>query len=156
MAQKHSSQSWEISSCQTFQLSRVHHNKLAYCSFKKKRSWVRFPLGALLVLGAGSPQAISRALLCGVCMFPPCSQGVSSTKNPNRKNMQKNRTLSCPSLTKTDGSLDLVPGRHKRLPTAPGCPGGRTVQDGKMQRKNSLRPLRHACVCVCVCPVSPP
>ena len=63
--------------------------------------------------------------------------------------MQKNRTLSCPSLTKTDVSLDLVPERHKRLPTAPGCPGGRTVQDGKMQRKNSLRP-RHACVSVCV------
>ena len=37
--------------------------------------------------------AISRAFLCGVCMFSPCSQGVSSTKNPNRKNMQKNRTL---------------------------------------------------------------
>src|SRR4029434_11050731 len=33
--------------------------------------------------------AISRAFLCGVCMFSPCSQGVSSTKNPNRKNMQK-------------------------------------------------------------------
>ena len=64
-----------------------------------------------MVLGAGSPQAISRALLCGVCMFPPCSQGVSSTKNPNRKNMQKNRTLSCPSLTKTDGSVDLVDGK---------------------------------------------
>ena len=30
--------------------------------------------------------------LCGVCMFSPCSQGVSSTKDPNRKNMQNNRT----------------------------------------------------------------
>src|SRR4029434_4712060 len=59
--------------------------------------------------------------------------------------MQNNRTLSCPSLTKMNGSLDLVP-----VPTAPGCPGGRTVQDGKMRRKNSLRPLRHVCVCVCV------
>ena len=27
--------------------------------------------------------------------------------------MQKNRTLYCPSLTKMDGSLDLVPGRLK-------------------------------------------
>ena len=27
--------------------------------------------------------------------------------------MQKNRTLSCPSLTKMDGSLHLVPGRLK-------------------------------------------
>src|SRR4029434_8645939 len=46
--------------------------------------------------------AISRAFLCGVCMFSPCSQGVSSTKNSNRKNMQNNRSLSCLSLTKTD------------------------------------------------------
>ena len=64
--------------------------------------------------------AISRAFLCGVCMFSPCSQGVSSTKNPNRKNMQN--TL-CRSLTKTDGSSHLVPGRlkkKKKLPTAPG------------------------------------
>ena len=36
--------------------------------------------------------AISRAFLCGVCMFSPCSQGVSSTKNPNRKTYKKNRT----------------------------------------------------------------
>src|SRR4029434_951233 len=35
---------------------------------------------------------ISRAFLCGVCMFSPCSQGVSSTKNPNSKNIQNNRT----------------------------------------------------------------
>src|SRR4029434_9025598 len=35
---------------------------------------------------------ISWAFLCGVCMFSPCSQGVSSTKNPNSKNMQNNRT----------------------------------------------------------------
>ena len=70
-------------------------------------SWVRFPHGALLVLGHVLPRpsvlrcAISRAFLCGVCMFSLCSQGVSSTKNPNRKNMPKNRSLSCPSLTKT-------------------------------------------------------
>src|SRR4029434_4673550 len=48
--------------------------------------------------------AISRAFQCRVYMFSPCSQGVSSTKHPNRKNMLKNRkrSLSCPSLTKTD------------------------------------------------------
>src|SRR4029434_1268826 len=48
--------------------------------------------------GRSSPEctvlkwAISRAFLCGVCMFSPCSQGVSSSKNLNRKNMQNNRT----------------------------------------------------------------
>ena len=41
--------------------------------------------------------AISRAFLCGVCMFSPCSQGVSSTKNPNRKNMQQSTLLSVPN-----------------------------------------------------------
>src|SRR4029434_3205924 len=35
--------------------------------------------------------AISRAFLCGVCMFSPCSQGGSFTKNPNRKTCKKNR-----------------------------------------------------------------
>src|SRR4029434_6077781 len=93
----------------------------------------------------------SWAFLCGVCMFSPCSQGVSSTKNPNRKNMQKNRTLSCLSLTKTDVSLHLVPGRLKAAHCSWG-PGGRTVRDGKMQSRNSQRPQP----CACVCPVSPP
>ena len=70
-----------------------------HCSLTARRSWVRFPHGALLALGGrSSPEctvlkwAISRAFLCGVCMFSPCSQGVSSTKNPNSKNMQNNRT----------------------------------------------------------------
>src|SRR4029434_4646593 len=64
-----------------------------HCCLTARRSWVRFPHGALLALGGrSSPEctvlrwAISRAFLCGVCMFSPCSQGVSSTKNPNRKN----------------------------------------------------------------------
>src|SRR4029434_8209886 len=56
---------------------------------------------------------ISRAILCGVCMFSPCSQGVSSTMNPNSKNVQKEQnTLRLP-LTKTGGSPHLVPGRLK-------------------------------------------
>src|SRR4029434_556921 len=61
-----------------------------HCCLTARRSWVRFPHGALLALGGrSSPEctvlrwAISRAFLCGVCMFSPCSQGVSSTKNPN-------------------------------------------------------------------------
>src|SRR4029434_10811537 len=66
-----------------------------HCRFTARRSWVRFPYGALLALGGRSSRectvrrwAISRAFLCGVCMFSPCSQGVSSTKNPNSTNMQ--------------------------------------------------------------------
>src|SRR4029434_5032868 len=97
--------------------------------------------------------AISRAFLCGVCMFSPCSQGVSSAKNPNRKNMQKNRTLSCPSLTKMDGSLHLVPGRL-RLPTAPGVL--EEGQSGMGKCRSQIHGDHGLCVCVCVCPVSPP
>ena len=93
--------------------------------------------------------AISRAFLCGVCMFSPCSQGVSSTKNPNRKTCRRTE-LSVPDQ---DGSLDLVPGRLKAAHCSWG-PGGRTVQDGI--KAESKFTATSACVCVCVCPVSPP
>src|SRR4029434_483464 len=66
--------------------------------------------------------------------------------------MQKNRTLSCLSLTKMDGSLHLVPGCYK-LPTAP---GGSLRKDGPGWEKaektvNSPRPQAYLHVCVCVC-----
>src|SRR4029434_9217812 len=70
-------------------------------------------MGCCWFWGAGPPQTFSVQVgylpLCRVCMFSPCSQGVSSTKNPNR-------TLSCPSQTKMEGSLDLFPGRLKSCP----------------------------------------
>ena len=53
--------------------------------------------------------AISRAFLCGVCMFSLCSLGVSSTKMPNRKTCRRTE-LSVPDQ---DESIDLVPGRLK-------------------------------------------
>src|SRR4029434_3427434 len=34
--------------------------------------------------------------LCGVCMFSPYSQGVSSTKNPNRKTCKTTEHMSIP------------------------------------------------------------
>ena len=127
-----------------------------HCRLTARRSWVRFPHGALLALGGrSSPEctvlrwAISRAFLCGVCMFSPCSQGVSSTKNPNRKNMQNNRTHVHP-WPKMDSSLHLVPGRYK-LPTAP---GGSLRKDGpgweKAENKFTATSGLPACVCVCV------
>src|SRR4029434_7569243 len=69
--------------------------------------------------------------------------------------MQKNRTLSCPSLTKMDGSLHLVPGRLK----AAHCSGG-VLEEGRSRmgkrREQINSDLRPVCVCVCVCPVSSP
>src|SRR4029434_1164582 len=53
--------------------------------------------------------AISWAFLCGVCMFSPCSQGVSSTKNTNRKNMQKEQNTPVRPLPRR--TVHLVPGR---------------------------------------------
>src|SRR4029434_4261887 len=81
------------------------------CTAASQQEGLRFDsrMGRCWLWGAGPPQsahkgpsdkqtgcalwwAISRAFLCGVCMFSPCSQGVSSTKDPNRKNMQNNST----------------------------------------------------------------
>src|SRR4029434_4504281 len=49
-----------------------------HCRLTARSSWVRFPHGVLLALGGrSSPEctvlrwAISRAFLCGVCMFSP-------------------------------------------------------------------------------------
>src|SRR4029434_7784396 len=68
-------------------------------------------------------------------------------------NEQNNRTLSCPSLTETDGSLHLVPGRLKPahcswLPWRKDSPGWENAEE-KFTATS-------ACVCVCVCPVSLP
>src|SRR4029434_8643911 len=81
-------------------------------------------------------------------MFSPCSQGVSSNKNPNRKNMQKQNILL--SVTETDSSLG--PRALRSCPLLLGGPGGRTVVVGvwwKCRAFISQRP--QACVCVCLC-----
>src|SRR4029434_712740 len=88
-----------------------------HLSLTARRSWVRFPHGELLALGGRSPEctvlkwAISRAFLCGVCMFSPCSQGVSSANNPNRKTCKKNRTIL--SVPDRDGRFTWSPGAEK-------------------------------------------
>src|SRR4029434_6032411 len=68
-----------------------------HCSLTARRSWVLFPHGL-------SPGPF--------CVEFACSQGVSSTKNPHRKNIEQNTLRR--SLTKTDVSPHLVPGRLKK------------------------------------------
>src|SRR4029434_6136676 len=80
-------------------------------------------------------------------MFSPCSQGVSSNKNPNRKNMQKQNILL--SVTETDSSLG--PRALRSCPLLLGGPGGRTIQDGeKAENKFTATSGLPACMCVCV------
>src|SRR4029434_4009147 len=80
-------------------------------------------------------------------MFSPCSQGVSSSKNPNSKNMQNNNT--CPSLTKDGQFTSLGP----RALLAAHCSWG-VLEEGQSRmgksRKYIHRDLRLTCVCVCV------
>src|SRR4029434_3312144 len=110
-------------------------------------------MGRCWLWGAGPPQTfsasqtlsasvLSRAFLCGVCMFSPCSQGVSSTKNSNRK---KNKTQSLSE----DGQFTWSPGAYK-LPTAP---GGSWRKDSPGWEKAENK-FTATCVCVCVCRVA--
>ena len=93
--------------------------------------------------------AISRAFLCGVCMFSPCSQGVSSNKNPNRKTCKKEQ-FTLLSVSVRGGRFTWSPGTEK-LPTAPGGSWRRDDPGwvkGRAKIHGDLRPAR-ACVCVC-------
>src|SRR4029434_7354852 len=96
--------------------------------------------------------AISQAFLCRVCMFSPCSQGVSSTKNPNSKTCKITELMSIPDQRWTV-HFTWSPGAAK-LPTAP---GGSLRKDGPgwgKSRKQIHRDLRRtgvrACVRACV------
>src|SRR4029434_7098552 len=72
-------------------------------------------------------------------------------KTPNTKTCR--RRLSCPSLTKTDGSLHLVPRRLK----AALCSWLRWRKDSPgWENAEEKLTATSACMCVCVCPVSPP
>src|SRR4029434_9458517 len=81
-------------------------------------------------------------------VFPVFTRGFLH-EEPKQKNMLKNRTLSCPSLTKTDGSLDLVPARHKGCPLALGALEKGQSRMGKCRGKIHCD-LFGMCVCVCV------
>src|SRR4029434_8428814 len=80
-------------------------------------------------------------------MFSPCSQGVSSTKNPNRKNMQKQNILL--SVRDRDGQFTWSPGAEK-LPTAPGG-SWRKYGPGWVKCRAYISQRPQACVCLGVC-----
>src|SRR4029434_10399238 len=82
-----------------------------HCRLTARRSWVRFPHGALLALGGrSSPECtvlrwvISRAFLCGVCMFSP---------------------LRTPTETHANRTIMSVPDRDGRFTWSPGAEEGR-------------------------------
>src|SRR4029434_1297163 len=88
-----------------------------HCRLTARRSWVRFPHGALLALGGRSspdlqcsgglsPRPFCVEFACSLCVhkrFPPI-------RTPTGKTCKKNRTHVHPR-PKMDSSLHLVPGR---------------------------------------------
>src|SRR4029434_5052501 len=79
-------------------IDSIWHGGSGACTAASQQEGHEFDsrMGCCWLWGAGPSVlmwAISRAFLCGVCMFSPCSQRVSSTKNPNRKTCKKNRTI---------------------------------------------------------------
>src|SRR4029434_5412641 len=81
-------------------------------------------------------------------MFSPCSQGVSSTKNPNRKKHAEQQN-TCPSLTKDGQFTSLGP---RALQAAHCFLGGSLRKDSpgweKAETKFTAISGLPACVCV--------
>ena len=69
-------------------------------------------------------------------------------KEPQQKNMQKNRSLSCPSLTKTG---------YEHLAWYKGCPLRlAALKEGQLGWVKGRGRISPATASACVCPVSPP
>ena len=123
-----------------------------HCRLTARRSWVRFPHGALLALGGRSSPDLqcSGGLSPGpFCVEFACSprvhKGFPPIRTPTGKTC-KNRTFSCPSVTETDGSLG--PRALRSYPLLLEGPGGRMVRDGSNAERTFHSDLRPACVCV--------
>src|SRR4029434_7556528 len=105
-------------------------------------------MGRCWLWGAGLPQS-SGGLSPGpfsveFACSPRVHKGFPPLRTPTEKHAEeknRKRSLSCPSVTKTEGSLDLVPVAPK------GCPlllGSWTVRDGK----NAGKKFTATSVCV--------
>src|SRR4029434_10906465 len=79
-------------------------------------------------------------------MFSPCSQGVSFTKNPNRKTCKTTEHMSIPDQRWTV-HFTWSPGAT-RCPLLLGGPLVKTVHAVRKQRLNSPRRQPYLCVCV--------
>src|SRR4029434_8769050 len=110
-------------------------------------------MGRCWLWGAGPPQTFSAQVgyLPGLSVWslhvlPVFTRGFLHQKPQQKKHAKEHNTLRR-SLTKTDGSSHLVPGRLKKK--ASPCswgPGGRTVRDGTMAEAKFTNDLRPACV----------
>ena len=105
-----------------------------HCSLTARRSWVRFPHGALLALGGrSSPEctvlkwAISRPFCVEFACSPRVHKGFPPLITPTEKHAKRTEQ-SCPSLTETDGSIG--PRALRSCPLLLEDPGGGTIRDG--------------------------
>ena len=131
-----------------------------HCCLTARRSWVRFPHGALLALGGRSSPDLqcSGGLSPGpFCVEFACSprvhKGFPPLRTPTEKHAKRTEH-SCPSLTETDGSLG--PRALRSCPLLLEDPGGGTIRDGlKAEVEFTATSGLRVRVCVVVCPVSP-
>src|SRR4029434_8938701 len=105
-----------------------------HCCLTASRSWVRFPHGALLALGGrSSPDLQYSGGLPGLSVWSlhvlPVFTGGFLHLEPQQKKQAKEQNTLRWSLTKTDGSPHLVPGRLKAA-HSPWGPGGRPGRVG--------------------------
>src|SRR4029434_4084516 len=122
-----------------------------HCRLTARRSWVRFPHGALLALEGRSSSDLqcSGGLSPGLfCVEFACSPHVHRGE-PQQKTHAKEQNTLRRSLTKTDSSPHLVTGRLTPAHCSWG-PGGGTVRDRINAEDKFTNDLRPACVCVCV------
>src|SRR4029434_9087868 len=76
-------------------LNKIEHDKLKKYGYRNvySSSFKGGPRRGVTIMISNQVQfEYEKEISLHVCMFSPCSQGVSSSKNPNRKNMQNNRT----------------------------------------------------------------
>src|SRR4029434_5461811 len=125
-----------------------------HCRLTARRSWVRFPHGALLALGGRSfpdLQCSGGLSPWAFCVEFACSPRVHKEFPPLRTPTEKHAKRTEHITPKMDSSLHLVPGCLQAAHCSWGVLEEGQSRMGEKQRKNSPRTQACACAWVCVC-----